>query len=81
MDKYVEEETRVDDVSTRKCGQNIDGENKNCKDRTITGTMTTVYFPRVEGHGTDDFHGKFKERDEYTQVFAFVFAVFLRPNS
>lgn len=60
LDKYVEDETRVDDVSTRKCGQNINGENKNCKDRTITGTMTTVYFPRVEGHGTDDFHGKFK---------------------
>ena len=22
--------------------------------------MTTVYFPRVEGHGTDNYHGKFK---------------------
>ena len=22
--------------------------------------MTTVYFPRVEGHGTDDYHGNFK---------------------
>ena len=58
LDKYVEEETRVDDVSTRTCE---DGpENAKCKDRTITGTMTTVYFPRVEGHGTDDYHGKFK---------------------
>ena len=59
LDKYVEEETRVDDVSTRTCGSSVD-ENKKCKDRTITGTMTTVYFPRVEGHGTDDYHGKFK---------------------
>ena len=58
LDKYVEEETRVDDVSTRKCGTGP--ENAKCKDRKITGTMTTVYFPRVEGHGTDDYHGKFK---------------------
>ena len=59
LDKYVEEETRVDDVSTRTCGEKT-GENKKCQDRTITGTMTTVYFPRVEGHGTDDYHGNFK---------------------
>ena len=59
LDKYVEEETRVDDVSTRTCGE-LTGDNAKCKDRTITGTMTTVYFPRVEGHGTDDYHGKFK---------------------
>jgi hypothetical protein len=59
LDKYVEEETRVDDVSTRTCGK-LEGTNSKCKTRTITGTMTTVYFPRVEGHGTDDYHGKFK---------------------
>ena len=59
LDKYVEEETRVDDVSTRSCGEPT-GANSKCQERTITGTMTTVYFPRVEGHGTDDYHGKFK---------------------
>ena len=59
LDKFVEEETRVDDVSTRTCGPK-EGTNAKCKDRKITGTMTTVYFPRVEGHGTDNYHGKFK---------------------
>ena len=59
LDKYVEEETRVDYVITCKCGD-LTGDNSNCKDRTVTGTKTIVYFPRVEGHGTDDYHGKFK---------------------
>merc|ERR1712110_310041 len=34
--------------------------NAKCKDHTITGTMTTVYFPKKQGFGTDDYHGKFK---------------------
>lgn len=48
LEKYIEEEIRVDDVITRTCGV-LNGDNSKCQDHSITGTITTIYFPLVEG--------------------------------
>ena len=49
LEKYIEEEIRVDDVITRTCGD-LNGDNSKCQDRSITGTITQIYFSLVKGN-------------------------------